>query len=189
MSTRHFQRLFLIFALAFATGAGHAASEADLVGALPQSKVTLADALRQVIKAGQQPLSAKFEFDDAAKLSLSVYAAQHEPGQTAATEGVVLQEMAGSPEQGAWKPETEVFKDVAHVARAAQQLALMSLARVSLLEVVEQARKRHSGIVFSVTPEIKQHQPVAVVRVASHGKVTELVYNLSNGMLLQTRGL
>ena len=188
MSTRLFQRLLLIFALACATGAGHAASEADLVGALAQSKVTIADALRQVIKAGQQPLSAKFEFDDAAKLSLSVYAAPHAPGQTAATEGVMLQEMAGSPEQGAWKPETEVFKDVAHVARAAQQLTLMSLARVPLLELVEQAHKRQPGIVFSVTPEIRQHQPVAVVRVANHGKVTELVYNLSNGMLLQTRG-
>lgn len=189
MSTRHFQRLLLIFALAFATGAGHAASEADLVSALPHSKVTLADALRQVVKAGQQPLSAKFEFDDAAKLSLSVYAAQNESGKIASTEGVALQEMAGSPEQGAWKPETEVFKDVPHVARAAQQHALMSLARVSLLDVVEQARKRQPGIVFSVTPEIKQHRPVAVVLVASHGKVTELVYNLLNGTLIQTRGL
>ena len=55
-----------------------------------------------------------YEAVDKGKLSLSVYTA--EKGLGVEPDHNVLKELAGSPEPGAWKPETEVFKDVEHVS-------------------------------------------------------------------------
>ncbi len=86
--------------------------------------------------------------------------------------------MSGSPEQDKWTPKVEVFKDVPHVARSAEQLAVMSLGRKSLAAVIAEVRKTHPGIVFSVTPAIKNHKPVAVVLLANKGKVTTVTQPL-----------
>lgn len=184
MSESFWRGLLLSFGLALGAGAGHAAPQDDLIAALSKSKVSLADGVRQIARTEGQPLSAKFEFDDDAKLSLSVYVAAKGHPMIPLGEGRVLMEMAGSPETGEWKPQAEVFKDVEHVARASQQLTLMSLAGITVLDLVDDAQKNHAGIVFSVTPEIRQRRPVAVVLVANGGKVAELVYNLLNGALL-----
>jgi hypothetical protein len=153
-----------------------AASQAALVAALSKSKVSLADGIRQATKAGDVAISAKFEFDDAGKLSLSVYTA--EKGLAVPPEENVLKELSGSPEQSPWNPEVEVFKDVPHTARSAEQLTLMSLSRLTLLDVINRAQKSQPGTVFSVTPEVKQHKAVAMVLVTRNGKVTERSYNL-----------
>src|SRR4029077_18984821 len=47
--------------------------QAALIKALTQSKISLLDGLRQSTKGTEVPISAKFEFDDKGKLSLSVY--------------------------------------------------------------------------------------------------------------------
>lgn len=106
---------------ALPAGSAHAydGDPAKLAGALKQSKLTLADGIRQAGRNGAAVISAKFEFDDAGKLSLSVYAAQK--GTATAPEGNVLEELSGSPEQAAWAPQVEVFKDVEHVARSSEQ--------------------------------------------------------------------
>ena len=153
-----------------------AASQAALVAALSKTKISLAEGVRQVTEAGETALSAKFEFDDAGKLSLSIYTA--EKGLAVSPEENVLKEISGSPEQSPWKAETEVFKDAPHIARSAEQLTLMSLSRVTLLDVISRAQKSQPGTIFSVTPEVKQHKAVAVVLVARNGKVTERSYNL-----------
>src|SRR5947207_584999 len=90
----------------------------------------------------------------------------------------VLQELSGSPEQDKWTPRTEIFKDVPHVARSAEQLTVMALGRKSLVAVIAEVRKTHPGAVFSVTPTIKNHKPVAVVLVAQKGKVTTVTQPL-----------
>ena len=164
-----------------------AASQASLVSALSKSKLTIADAIRDAAKAGGAVISAKFEFDDAGKLSLSVYTA--EKGLSVAPEENVLKELSGSPEQSRWKTEVEVFTDVPHFARAAGQLTLLALSHRALLDVIVSAQKKRPGTVFSITPGLKDHKPVAVVLIASNGKVTELSYDLQGGALLQTRHL
>ena len=146
-----------------------------LLAALPQSKVTLLDGVRQATKGGAVPISAKFELEDG-KLSLSVYTA--EKGLSVIPEKNVLDELSGSPEQGKWEPKVEVFKDVPHVARSSQQLTLMALGKTSLVQIIERVEKSQSGTVFSVTPVIRNHKPVAEVLVADKGKVTKLMQPL-----------
>lgn len=146
-----------------------------LVQALGKSKQTLLGGMRQAAHGTAAVISAKFEMDEG-KLSLSVYTA--EKGLAVPPEENVLQELSGSPEQDKWTPQTEVFKDVPHVARASEQLTLMSLARKSLPNLVAEVQKTHRGIVFSVTPAIKNHKAVAVILLAEKGKVTTLLQPL-----------
>jgi len=152
---------------------------AALVQALSGSKVSLLEGLRQVGKGNEATISAKFEFDDNHKLSLSVYTA--EKGVAVDAEHNVLKEFSGSPEQPAWLPQAEVFKDIPHVARASEQLTLMSVSHFTLADIVAMAQKRQKGTVFSVTPAVLGKHPVAVVLVADKGKVVELDIDMVTG--------
>lgn len=152
---------------------------AALLKALPGSKVSLLEALRQAGKGGEAAISAKFEFDDNHRLSLSVYTA--EKGVKVDAEHNVLKEFSGSPEATAWAPESEVFKDIPHVARASEHLTLMSVSHFSLPDIVAMAQKRHKGTVFSVTPAVLGKHPVAVVLIADKGKVVELDIDMATG--------
>lgn len=146
----------------------------ELIKLLPKSRHSLAEALQQLSKSAEVPISAKFEIEDGA-FSLSVYTAGKGPAVCAARN--LLQEYAGSPEAETWKPSVEVFKDVEHVARSAQQLTLTSLASVSLLDVVKKAEK--AGTVYSIEPVLKDRRPQFTVLVAHAGKRVELAYDLS----------
>jgi len=141
------------------------------VAALGKSKLTLSEGMRQATKSPAVPISAKFELEDG-KLSLSVYTA--EKGLAVEPEKNVLQELSGSPEQDKWEPKVEVFKDVPHVARSSEQLTLMALGKSSLTDIIARVEKTQQGKVFSVTPTIRNHKPVAEVLVAEKGKVKKL---------------
>jgi hypothetical protein len=150
-----------------------------LLQALPKSKHTLAAGIKQAAaKAPEVAISAKFELEEG-KLSLSVYMV--EKGLSADAEHNVLKELAGSPEAAQWKPEVEVFKDVPHVSRASQQLALMSLTKLSLLDVLQKAEKDQAGTAFSITPVLRDRKAQFVVLIAAEGKVVELHYDLMTG--------
>ena len=155
-----------------------------LIKALAQSKISMVDGLRQSTKSPEAPISAKFEFDDKGKLSLSVYTV--EKGLATDAEGNVLKELSGSPEQAKWAPEVEVFKDIPHVARASQQLALMSLSPFTLADIASKAQKQHPGTVFSIKPAVRNRKPVFVVLEADKGKAVELVFGLLDGKLIGT---
>jgi hypothetical protein len=152
---------------------------AKLLPTLSRSKHTLAAGIKQAAaKSPEVAISAKFELEEG-KLSLSVYTA--EKGLGADAEHNVLKELSGSPEAAQWKPQVEVFKDVPHVSRSAQQLALMSLSRLSLLDVLEKAEKDQRGTAFSITPVLHDRKAQFVVLVAAEGKVVELRYDLMTG--------
>jgi hypothetical protein len=158
---------------------------AKLLKALPKSKASLADGIRQAAaKAPEAAISAKFELDEG-KLSLSVYTA--EKGLETDAEHNVLKELAASPEGEKWKPEVEVFKDVEHVSRASEQLALMGLTKLSLLDVVKKAEKDQPGTVFAVTPALRDHKGEFVVLVAADSKAVELHYDLLTGELQRSK--
>ena len=152
---------------------------AELLALIPNSKLSLADGLKMVSKGAEVPISAKFEFDHDKKLSLSVYTA--EKGLVLEPEDNVLKEFSGSPEQNAWSPEIEVFKDRRHLTRASGQLVLMSLSPRSLLDIVNDASKRQSGTVYSITPRLQGRKPVFVVLVVKDGKVTSMAYDVLTG--------
>jgi hypothetical protein len=146
-----------------------------VVQALDKSKHSLLEGVRQASRGGAAPISAKFELEDG-KLSLSVYTA--EKGLAVAAEQNVLQELSGSPEQDQWTPAVEVFKDVPHVARSSEQLALMSLAHRTLADLIVEVEKKSQGRVFSITPVVKNHRPVAVILVEQKGKVRTITQPL-----------
>lgn len=154
-----------------------------LLAVLANSKINLADGVRQVSKDGAAAISAKFELDDNKKLSLSVYTA--DKGLTQDAEHNVLKEFSGSPEQTAWSPEAETFTDLPHVSRASEQLALMALSMHSLVDLILAAQKQHKGTVFSAIPEVQHHRPVLLVLTADHGKVEEHRYDLATGRALR----
>jgi hypothetical protein len=147
----------------------------QLLKALTESKQTLAEGIEQAAKAPEVAISAKFEVEDS-KLSLSVYTAGK--GLTAPAESNVLKELAGSPLAAKWTPEVEVFKDVEHVSRSAEQLTLMALSQASLLDIVKKAQIDQLGTVFSITPVLRNRSPLFVVFVAAGGRAVELDYNL-----------
>jgi uncharacterized membrane protein YkoI len=151
-----------------------------LLAVLSQSKLTLADGIKQAAaKAPETAISAKFELDDHKKLSLSVYTA--EKGLETDAEHNVLKELAGSPEEGKWSPEVEVFADAEHLKRSAAQLTLMALSPQGLLDIIAKAEKEQPGTVFSITPVVENHKPQFVVLVAAQGKVVAVRYNLMTG--------
>src|SRR5581483_10162092 len=158
------------------------AGQAVLLALLPHSKLSLADGVKLAHKGAETPISAKFELDDSKKLSLSVYTA--EKGLSLEPEDNVLKELSGSPEESTWTPEGEVFKDKHHLTRASEQLVLVSLSPRSLLDIVNDASKRQSGMVYSVTPRLQAHKPVFIVLVAKNGKVTSLAYDVLTGRFL-----
>jgi hypothetical protein len=145
-----------------------------LVESLSKSKLSLLDGIRQAAKGHGAVISAKFEMEDG-KLSLSVYTA--EKGLSVPAEDNVLEELSGSPE-GTWNPKVEVFKDVQHVSRSAEQLAIVALGRTSLADLVARVHKARGGTVFSVKPVIKNHKPMAEVLVVKAGKVTKVMQSL-----------
>src|SRR5581483_133770 len=153
-----------------------------LLALLPNSKLSLAEGIKQSTKGTETPISAKFELDDSGKLSLSIYTA--EKGLSVEPEKNVLKELAGSPEQASWTPETEVFKDVEHVARSSEHLVLTALSRRSLLAVVNDAAARSGGTVYSITPALEGRKPVFVVLVAQDDKVSKLTYDIPSGKFL-----
>jgi uncharacterized membrane protein YkoI len=168
--------------LAQASWAGDEGDHAALLQALGKSKLSLADGLKQSTKGAEIPISAKFELDDNKQLSLSVYTAEKGLGVDA--EHNALKEFAGSPEQSAWTPAAEVFKDLPHVARASQHLAISALAKHSLADVVARAQKGHAGTVFAITPAIHNKKAVFEILIADKGKVTEYLYDALTGAQL-----
>jgi hypothetical protein len=142
-----------------------------LVEALSKSKLTLLQGVRQAAKDHGAVISAKFELEDG-KLSLSVYTA--EKGLSVPAEENALEELSGSPE-GKWEPKVEVFKDVPHVARSAEQLAIVAIGHTSVADLIARVQEAQGGTVFSVKPVIKDHKPMAEVLVANKGKVTKVL--------------
>jgi hypothetical protein len=67
----------------------------------------------------------------------------------------VLKELSGSPDQNAWSPEVEIFKDKRHLTRASGQLVLVSLSPRFLLEIANDASKHQAGTVYSITPRLQ----------------------------------
>jgi uncharacterized membrane protein YkoI len=172
-----------VSALAFQPGDyGKKDGDSKLLAALGKSKHTLEDGIKQAAKGSEVPMSAKFEMEDDEgknELSLSVYVAEKGLGVDA--EHNVFKELGGGPESEAWKPETEVFKDVEHVSRSAEQLTIMALSKLTLQEVVQKAQKDQPGTVYSVTPKMRDRKAVFVVLVANQGKRMELAYDAMTG--------
>ncbi len=169
--------LFLVIggalALLFLGSQDREGKKSALLKALPKAKLSLADAIRQSAAPPAAAISAKFELDESGNLSLSVYTA--EKGVAVGADDNVLKEVSGNAEKEAWNPGTEVINDPSDLAYARTQLGIMSNAKVSLLDVVEEASRQ--GTVISAVPQSKGGNQLFDVEVVSDGKVRDLAYD------------
>jgi hypothetical protein len=139
----------------------HAASpggdDSLLASRLPDAKTSLATG---IARAGEQqgfPISAKLEMD-ALGLQLSVYTARQ--GRGVAAEQNELIELKGQASMASWNPELEVFADKPHIARAAMHLTVMQQSRLSLAELLKKAASQHTGLIYSIIPDVDKGKPV-----------------------------
>jgi len=167
-------------------GAGGEGGEDALLRLLPKSRLTLADGIRQAEKSHGSAVSAKFELDGTGRLMLSVYTAGK--GLDLDAEHNVLEELIGSPAGEVWTPEVEVFEDVPHVARAAQQHALMALSPFSLGEAAERMLKVEGGTLLSIIPVLRGRRALLVARTVKGGAVVERAFDLLGGTVLPPGG-
>jgi hypothetical protein len=169
-----------------ALAGGDASGDAALVQALPNAKCSLLEGVRKAAKSPPIAISAKFE-DEGKGLSLSVYTAGR--GADVEAEANVLQELAGDPTQAEWKPTTETFADVQHVARASEQLTLMRTTKRSLGDAIASAdsylQHFHDATVFSIAPAVRDGRGVFLVGVAVAGQAYHLVFDLQTGTGLE----
>lgn len=175
--------LTIVIAIACAlTGATLSAAEhadAALLGRLKDSKHSLADGIKQSEKENGVAISAKFEMKGDT-LMLSVYTAKAGLGKDA--EHNALVELQGDAATGDWKPETEVFEDKKHLTRSAMQLTLVQLSKLTLADVIKKAEAAQPGTVYSITPAVKDGNPVFDVLVATaEGKSVHLAVDGKSG--------
>jgi hypothetical protein len=145
--------------IARATGS----ADAETIRHLPESKHTLVDGIHQAEQANGAAISAKFEFEDG-KFWLSVYSAKE--GRARDAEHNTLLELKGEPNGAAWKPDIEVFADKAHLTRAATQLTLMQLTKMSLADIVKKAARGQAGTPYSAIPAVKDGKSFVIVLFA-----------------------
>jgi len=183
--------LLVILALtaggSLAAGAARAAEDYGgdreaLLATFPQAKHSLADAIRQVTQGGEAATVAKFEYEDGA-LHLSVYTSANGLGVDA--EHNQFKEYKGDPMQGDWRPETEVFDDFTHIARAAAYHTLMSMTRLSLLDIIDKAQSSAAGKALWVRPVVVDGRPVFDVAVEQYGELVNLRYDLVSGQPIE----
>ena len=146
---------------------------------LPQSKISLADGIRQAAQGTATPISAKFELDDQGKLSLSIYTV--EVGLVANRGESVFKELSGSPESTTWNPSTEVIKDDGDLSHAKKQLSVLSKTKVTLLSITTRAMKDYQGTIWAVYPQTKANKSFFEVKIAKDGKVSRHYYDVITG--------
>jgi hypothetical protein len=146
----------------------------DLLKTLPTSKISLRDGVQQLSKGSEVPISAKFEIEDGV-FQLSVYAAGK--GVCEPADHNELKEYAGDPKAATWQPKAEVFSDVEHVARSAQQMTLLAVSQCTLLDVLAKAEKEQTGVVYSIAPILSDRKPRFRLLFADQGKTRELIYD------------
>lgn len=150
-----------------------------LLARLKDSKLSLADGIKQSEKENGVGISAKFEMKGDT-LMLSVYTAK--AGLAKDAEHNALIELQGDAAKTAWTPEIEVFEDKKHLTRSAMQLTLVQLSKLTLVDAIQKAEAAQAGTVYSVIPSVKDGSAVYDVKVATaDGKSVHLVVDGKTG--------
>jgi hypothetical protein len=155
-----------------------AAEQADqaLIKAIGGAKVSLLQGIAQVAKGTEVPTEAKYEMDNG-KLMLSVYTSAK--GFDTAAEDNSFNEYGGDATAAAWTPNKEVFADLKHIARSAQYHTLLSMTKVTIPAIIENASPQ--GTVFSVKEKVRDGKPVFEVMTTRGDAVKTSLYNLMTG--------
>ncbi|MBI3554429.1 MAG: chromate resistance protein [Elusimicrobia bacterium] len=120
------------------------------------SKLTMAQALARTEAKYGPMIEAKFELDDAKKLSLSLYPVGK--GVDVDAERNVFQELAGDPTADVFAPTLAEFKvpDAEHLTRSARDLTLVQTSPLTLRQAVDIAQAAlPKGFVYWAIPTIR----------------------------------
>jgi uncharacterized membrane protein YkoI len=168
------------FVAAMIVSAAFAAEHDDgaLLGRLKDSKHSLADGIKQSEKENGVAISAKFEMKGDT-LMLSVYTAKE--GLDKDAEHNALIELQGDASTSSWKPEIEVFEDKKHLTRAAMQLTLVQVSKLTLTDAIKKAEGAQPGTVYSAIPSVKSGNAVYDVLVAVNGKTIHVTVDGKTG--------
>jgi len=158
---------------AWAPGDEYGKHDLALIRALARSKLTLAEAIENASKRGA-PIAARFEVDEAARLSVVVRVATR--GLDIEVENNAFADLRADPAKP-WSPGAVAIKDLFLLSRASQQVLLLGLSQRTLLDGARRAQD--DGTVYSIAPDIRHRRPVFVALVASAGKPREIEYELS----------
>jgi hypothetical protein len=179
--------VFLTVALTVASACAHAHADADdqLIAKLPSAKISLLEGIQLAEKTSGPVTSAKFELDDNGNLSLSIYTAPQ--GLNTPAEANDLTELSGDPTVSPFAPQSEVFKDKEHIARASVHLTLMQMSKLNLSQIIQTATKGANGVAYSVAnPEVRNGEPVAdVFFLDKHEDSVKITVNMRTGQIVR----
>ncbi len=116
-----------------------------------QSKIKMADAIKQATKANGPIIEAKFELDDNKNLSLSLYPVGK--GLKMDAERNVFQELAGDPRKSPFAGKLETFTDFEHLTRSARDLTLVQLSQLGVADAV--GRMPYGSFVYWAIPTVR----------------------------------
>jgi hypothetical protein len=154
-----------------------AASDADLIKALPNAKHQLAEVLMTVTKGTEVPIEAKFEIHEG-KLFVGAYTSAKGLGTIA--EKNAFKEYNGDATMAAWTPATEEFKDLEHIARSAQYHTLLTMTKLTLADMVKKASTAGTTV-LSVKEMVRNNKPVFEVVTLQGGALKAQYYDLVSG--------
>lgn len=144
------------------TGPGSGATDArtphlgEDLSVLRQSRISMSQALRQIVAEHGPAIEAKYELDDSGKLALSIYPVSEDLGVDAQRQRFF--ELAGDPTAASFSPARSEFvvPDEEHLTRSARDLTLVQTADLTLLEAVEEAEEAvPGGTVYWAIPTIR----------------------------------
>ena len=115
------------------------------------SKISMADAAKQVEAATGTLIEGKFEPDDSGKLSLSLYPVGKAISVDAPNN--LFQEAAGDPTAMPFAPGLDVFHDFEHLTRSARDLTLVQLSNVSVRDAIDEGA--WMGFVYWTIPTLQ----------------------------------
>ncbi len=136
------------------------------------SKITMADAAKQIEQAIGTLIEAKFEPDHDNHLSLSLYPL----GKSVSVDATnnLFQEVAGDPSGTSFTPGLEVFHDFEHLSRSTRDLTIVQLSKLTLRDAIERAR--YFGFVYWAIPTMQAGRAGYGVYAVDHEGESQYVF-------------
>ena len=136
------------------------------------SKITMADAAKQIEGAMGTLIEAKFEPDGAGHLSLSLYPLGKPVGVDPTNN--VFQEAAGDPKASPFAPGLETFHDFEHLSRSTRDLTIVQLSKLTMRDAIE--RGRYLGFVYWAIPTMQAGRAGYGVYAVAHDGDSQYVF-------------
>jgi hypothetical protein len=166
---------------ATATGSARV-PDAKAVPMLPKAKVSLLQAIRASARYGPV-IEAKFELDDAGRLSLSTYTASK--GLSTKGNLNVFKEVSGVATSAPWRPSAETITDNGDLAHSRSDLAIMQKAKIGLATALQLALSKQHGVPYWAVPTTHGGKPVIGVYVRSSDGRSHHLFIPVSGVLQQ----